>query len=212
MVGSLRLRRERRAAREGLEAMKAKNKMLTTVEAKLLADIQELTNAIKQEGKRKMNVDQITDTMRMIRQGKDVTKNIHLAEYTWDERLKVNRENPDSIPPKSLYHGIGYDKPAGQGAALALHQRHYRKFYRDELENNKAIFSKLPFQNIKIIRGEERKPAGFANLGGLLDLFSGADEDENQVGMTEKVVGMFKGHVKIYNPEEDEEYNTRRHE
>lgn len=83
--------------------------------------------------------------MRMIRQGKDVTKNIHMADYTWDERLKVNRETPESVPPKSLYKAIGYDKPAGQGATPTPLQRHYRKFYRDELENNKAIFHKLPF-------------------------------------------------------------------
>ena len=57
MVTSLRQRRERREAREGLGKIKDENKMLKTVEAKLASDIKELTNAIKQEGKRKMNVD-----------------------------------------------------------------------------------------------------------------------------------------------------------
>lgn len=57
MVATLRQRRERREAREGLEQIKEENKLLKTIEAKLASDIQELTNAIKQEGKRKMNVD-----------------------------------------------------------------------------------------------------------------------------------------------------------
>lgn len=137
-----------------------------------------------------------------------------MAEYTWDERLKVNREAPESVPPKSLYQGIGYDRPESQGAAPVPLQRHYRKFYRDELENNKAIFHKLPFQNVNIIRGEDRKPASFGNLGGLLDynLFGDDDEEENVVGMQEKIVGTFKGHIKIYNPEEDQEYNQTRME
>jgi len=68
---------------------------------------------------------------------------------------------------------------------------------------------------VKIIRGEDRKPASLSNLGGLLDfsMFSVDDEDEEKaIGMREKVVGMFKGHIKIYNPAEDEEYNLMRME
>jgi hypothetical protein len=66
-----------------------------------------------------------------------IHKNLLMPQYQMDERLKVYREV--SVPSDSLYMAIGYD------GAVTDHQpitgnRHYRKFYMDELENNKEIF------------------------------------------------------------------------
>lgn len=46
------------------------------------------------------------------------------------------------MPPKSLYHAVGFDAARADGSAPAEATKHYRKFYDDELENNKEIFDR----------------------------------------------------------------------
>jgi len=79
-----------------------------------------------------------------------VHRNVLMPVYTRDERLKVYREA--SAPPESLYMAIGYDG-AVTDQKPTRGQRHYRKFYMDELENNKEIFKKSPFHTVPIMRG-----------------------------------------------------------
>lgn len=55
-----------------------------------------------------------------------------MAKYKMDERLKVDREV--DAPPPTLFMPLGWDEFTGQG------RKHYRKFYKDELENDKSIF------------------------------------------------------------------------
>ena len=61
------------------------------------------------------------------------------------KRLKINREH--KMPPLSIYQAIGYNENADDN------KKHYRRFYVDELENNKEIFSKSPFTQCDIERG-----------------------------------------------------------
>jgi hypothetical protein len=43
-----------------------------------------------------------------------------------------------------------------QGQILTETNKHFRRFYDDELENNKEIFPEMPFSNIDIFRGQSR--------------------------------------------------------
>lgn len=126
-----------------------------------------------------------------------------MARYKWDDRLKTFRET--AIPPESLYVPIGFDGTVSEQNPTNA-QRHYRKFYTDELENNKQIFHKRTFHNIDIINGVAKKKA----KGGLFDLgmFGIGDGDSGQ--MDQKKVGMFKAHIRVYNDDEAEIESLKR--
>mgnify|MGYP000046766287 CR=1 FL=1 len=72
------------------------------------------------------------DKEELLRQGVDAYATIVMAKYKLDERLKVDREV--DAPPATLFMPLGWDEFTGQG------RKHYRKFYKDELENDKSIF------------------------------------------------------------------------
>ena len=80
---------------------------------------------------------------------------------------------------------------------------HYRKFYEDELENDKNLFpdENEPFRNIDIKRGQSRglKKSWFS-------FFSADKEDESGEVTNEKVVGSFKGRIRVYNKAEEKEF------
>ena len=80
---------------------------------------------------------------------------------------------------------------------LDLTNLHYRKYYDDELENNKELFPKQPFINVDIKRGQSRglKKSWFN--------FGAEKTDESGSVSNEKVVGSFKGRIKVYNDEEE---------
>lgn len=80
---------------------------------------------------------------------------------------------------------------------------HYRKFYEDELENDKSIFPDPtePFRNIDIKRGQSR---GLSKS--WFSLFSADKEDDSGQVTNEKIVGKFKGRIRIYNREEKKLY------
>jgi len=72
---------------------------------------------------------------------------------------------------------------------------HYRKFYEDELENDESLFEKdEPFVKIPIRRGQSR---GLQKS--WFSFFSDDKVDESGEVTNEKVVGYFKGRVKITN-------------
>ena len=137
-------------------------------------------------------------TLMLEKHGVDIHKNVFLPTYKYDPRLKTFKES--FIPPESVFIPVGYDggvteeNPQGRN-------KHYRKFYMDELENNKEIFSRKPFHEYSISRGQSR---GLSK--GLFSMFSGATQDPSGNLSTVKKVGKFKGYVRVYNEENDEAF------
>jgi len=76
---------------------------------------------------------------------------------------------------------------------------HYRKFYEDELENDKVLFPDPddPFIKIPIKRGQSR---GLTKS--WFSFFSEDKVDESGEISNEKTVGFFKGRVKVTNAKE----------
>ena len=80
---------------------------------------------------------------------------------------------------------------------------HYRKYYQDELENDKTLFPDPddPFIKIPIKRGQSR------GLSKSWFSFIIPDKlDESGEVSNEKVVGYFKGRIKITNHDEAEQF------
>ncbi len=72
-----------------------------------------------------------------------------MPKYKLDERLKVHREIDP--PNSSLYEPLGWDEDRENPTK---HQKHYRLYYNDELENIKEIFPKRsPFNSYEITKG-----------------------------------------------------------
>ena len=94
----------------------------------------------------------------------EASKNIITPKYSFDERLKIKREI--NKPPPTLYMELGHNEDPPENAEDD--KKHYRKYFPDELENNKDIFPKHPFHKADIIRGQSRG----LKKGGLLNLFS----------------------------------------
>jgi len=74
------------------------------------------------------------------------TKNIVMAVYKLDPRLKVEREANE--PPSTHFIGLGSD-PAPNACV-----RHYRRFYPKELETITSVMPKpTPFESYALMRG-----------------------------------------------------------
>jgi hypothetical protein len=142
------------------------------------------------------------DMIKMMQDGKDVHSNIIMPEYERDERLKVYREK--NKPPSSLYYEVGYDGPI-TSTEPKVQNKHYRKYYLDELENNKQIFFRQPFITCEIKRGQSR---GLHTS--LWDVLLGLNTDESGFKSNEQVVGNFKGHIHVHNQKSDEEYEINK--
>lgn len=81
--------------------------------------------------------------------GLDSAKNVLMARYQEDERLKVQRET--NIPPDDLFIGLGWDETPTSNT------RHYRRFYPQELENTIEIMpTPSPFDTHDLLRGQTR--------------------------------------------------------
>jgi hypothetical protein len=100
---------------------------------------------------------------------------------------------------------VGYDGPVTDHAPIAGN-RHYRKFYMDELENNKEIFKKSVFNHAPVMRGQSRglKKGFFSNL------FTKTTEDDSGQVSSLKEVGSFKGYIKVYNKETHSAFKKQR--
>lgn len=86
---------------------------------------------------------------------------------------------------------------------------HYRKYYEDELENDKALFPDPdePFISIPVKRGQSR------GLTKSWFSFLAADKvDESGEVTNEKTVGFFKGRVKVTNAEERKAFVAEKEE
>jgi len=77
---------------------------------------------------------------------------------------------------------------------LDLTKKHYRKYYDDELENDKELFPKMPFHRFDIKRGQSR---GLKKS--WLSFLAPPKLDESGQVTNEKVVGYFKGRISVYN-------------
>ena len=122
-------------------------------------------------------------------------KNVVLPNYAFDERLKVMREiNP---PPPSIFIGLGFN------ATPEEKKRHYRRYFPDELENVKEVIPENPFHVCTIMRGQQR-----GNSKGMFSLFSKPATDDTGQVSTIKEVGKFKGVIKVYNKDEEENYKS----
>ena len=98
---------------------------------------------MKAEEKRKI----IDEEMAKL-QKTEFTKNVVYPKYSFDERLKVDREIDQ--PPIQRFLPLGYDRNPGDMT------KHYRKFYEDELENIPEIMPRKPFDEVPVVRGNLR--------------------------------------------------------
>lgn len=73
---------------------------------------------------------------------------------------------------------------------LAISNKHYRKFYNDELENDKELFSDPVFTRVEVMRGQSRglKKSWFS-------IFAAQQMDESGESTDKKRVGFFKGRI-----------------
>ena len=77
-------------------------------------------------------------------------KNVIYPEYEYNEMLKVELEKQG--PPAERYMALGYDENPGD------RKKHYRMFYKDELENVKSIMPDKPFHERTIRFGASGVP------------------------------------------------------
>lgn len=101
---------------------------------------------------------------------------------------------------------LGFDPPgslealakAGPGSPDITPQKHYRRFFADELENDKTVFHRSPFHRFDLTRGQARGlKKGFFGA-----LFGGGQEDPSGQQTNVKTVGYFKGKVDVVDPVE----------
>ena len=127
----------------------------------------------------------------IIRSGEDASKTIVFPKYKMDERLKIYKEVD---PPSSkLYIGLGWDENRDSNV------KHYRKYYEDELENDRELFASVsPFNTYTMKKGQAR--------GASTGMFSAAKKDDSGQASTEVSVGIFKGIIEVENKEDKEKY------
>ena len=128
------------------------------------------------------------NAQKLIEQMKYVGEYIVFPTYKYDERLQIHRE--DIPPPKEIYMAVGYDPK------FDSKQKHYRRFYEDELENIRDVMPKSPFHTYEITKGQSR---GLSNSW----FFEDEVDDAGQVSNIRNV-GYFKGIISVINKEKQE--------
>ena len=114
------------------------------VNAKLMQEVQQL----KLQEKETFMANRELDKSKLKRNM--AAANVIYPVYVWDKRLKVKREQMPK-PPETLYKEIGYDRDMPEEGKEG--NKHYRRYYTDELEKVKEIFPKMPFHTADIMRG-----------------------------------------------------------
>ena len=135
----------------------------------------------------------VEELARIKAESEDGMKSIVLPSYEWDDRLKIMREVKK--PPPTVYTELGFNDEYTDG------RKHYRRFYDDELENDKDIFKKPTFHTFDIQRGQSR-----GNKKGFFSMFSAPETDDSGQISTIKTVGKFKGRINIFNETDYENY------
>lgn len=100
------------------------------------------------------------------------------------QRRKIEVNRPDD----SIYYAIGYNREPEDGL------KHYRYFINEEMENTEYI-GESPFNIYEINRGQSR------GLDGLMDSADKLDEKGQKTNS--RVVGKFKGMIRIVENEEE---------
>jgi len=80
---------------------------------------------------------------------------------------------------------------------LNISNKHYRKFYNDELEHNSDLFGEKVFTSVDIVRGQSR---GLKKS--WWNVFSAQQTDESGESSDKKKVGYFKGRISVFNEED----------
>lgn len=128
---------------------------------------------------------------KMFKQMKHVGKNVVYPTYQYDDRLKIYREG--IAPPKEVYMAVGYDPKHDSK------QKHYRRFYEDELENIEEVMPGSPFQTFPVMRGQSR--------GLSKGWFWKQNTDEAGQVSTLKEVGKFKGIVSVMHKDREKAFS-----
>lgn len=93
-----------------------------------------------------------------------------------NDRLR-NWEEVDK-PPKELYEPLGWDRKPNESG-----EKHYRKFFTEELEQCEEIMSKpSEFDQFMLKKGQSRGASSGGLMGGL---FGGGQVDESGAATTE---------------------------
>jgi len=134
--------------------------------------------------------------VKVIMQGDDADKRSELQrrESVIKEELKRGTTMVRKEAQKDVLNNIEEENRITLATNL-----HYRKFYEDELENDRTLFPDKdePFISIPIKRGQSR---GLQKS--WFSFFSDDKMDESGEVSNEKFVGFFKGRVRVINEEE----------
>lgn len=123
--------------------------------------------------------------------------NICMPKYAKNDRL--NNWEEVELPPKEIFEPLGWDrKPNPEEPG----EKHYRKFYTEELEKVKQVMSKeSEFQQYSLKKGQARG----APQGLLSGLFGGGPQlDDSGAPTTETSVGKFKALITVSQKSEEE--------
>lgn len=150
-----------------------------------------LTDAINREVSKQMRLEQkeqqIAQEKLNAEGGKRAMKVVVTPEYILDPRLNVYVET--NQPPNTLFEPVGWDRIHNE-----THEKHYRRFYTQELENVKEVMKQpTDFNQYKLTKGQIRG----AKAGLLGGLFSKAKTDESGEVDTSETVGLFKGLITV---------------
>jgi hypothetical protein len=100
--------------------------------------------------------------------------------------------------PESLFIPLGWDKTSESQT------KHYRKYFTDELENVKSIFSrKSPFDTYEIVRGISK---GSKKIGGLFSFKRKRKNLDDKNELNTENVGIFKAVIEIESIENKQKY------
>jgi hypothetical protein len=142
----------RRQALGNTVLFKTENRNLATA---LLAGLDTKVMIEKEIAKRKEKENlkkyRLDDLKKMKESGQAAYKNIQFPSYVYDDRLKIMKEDNTTAPPPTIYKKIGFDLIPPEDVSKG--NKHYRRFYDDELENIQEIFPKKPFHQSDIYRG-----------------------------------------------------------
>jgi len=100
--------------------------------------------------------------------------------HKWDERLNVDIEV--EMPPANIFIELGFSPTRD------VKNKHYRRFYAQELEKTEEIMPTCPFMYQNIFRMETKSTG----------LFSKSDNPADNKSV---IAGQFKGKIKVYNTE-----------
>ena len=111
---------------------------------------------------------------------------------------RLNNYEEVEFPPKEMYEPLGWDREPG-----VTTEKHYRKFYTQELETVEEVMSTpSEFDCFFLKKGQSRGAASGGLLGGMFG--GGAKVDDSGEASDEQLVGKFKSLITISQKGEQE--------